>query len=53
MFLNAGWVGGTLYLAVVLLTLWLGLRQAVRDRGGDGISAVLVAAFIGMALEGA
>jgi hypothetical protein len=53
MFLNAGWAGGTLYLAVVLLTLWLGLRQVVRDRGGDGISAVLVAAFIGMALEGA
>ena len=52
MFLNAGWVGGTLYLAVVLLTIGLGLRQVVRDRGGDGISAVLVAAFIGMALEG-
>lgn len=52
MFLNAGWVGGTLYLAVVLLTLGLGLRQVVRDRGGDGLSAVLVAAFIGMAFEG-
>ncbi len=37
---------------VVLLTIGLGLRQVVRDRGGDGISAVLVAAFIGMALEG-
>jgi hypothetical protein len=24
----------------------------VRDRGGDGVSAVLVAAFMGMALEG-
>jgi hypothetical protein len=53
MFLNAGWLGGTLYLALVLLTLGLGLRQVVRDRGGDGISAVLVAAFFGMALEGA
>jgi hypothetical protein len=52
MFLNAGWLGGTLYLAVVLLTIGLGLRQVVRDRGGDGISNVLVAAFIGMALEG-
>jgi len=52
MFLNAGWVGGTFYLALVLLTLGLGLRQVVRDRGGDGISAVLVAAFFGMALEG-
>ena len=52
MFLNSGWVGGTLYLALVLLTLGLGLRQVVRDRGGDGVSAVLVSAFIGMMLEG-
>ncbi len=51
MFLNAGWLGGTLYLAVVLLTIGLGLRQVVRDRGGDGVSVVLVAAFIGMAIE--
>ena len=48
MFLNAGWSGGTLYLAMVLLTLGFGLRHVVRDRGGDGFSAVLV----GMALEG-
>ena len=53
MFLNAGWIGGTLYLAMVLLTLGLGLRQAVRDRGGEGLSVVLIAAFIGMAFEGA
>jgi len=53
MFLNSGWLGGTVYLAIVLLTLWLGLQLLVRDKGGDGVSAVLVAAFIGMALEGA
>ncbi len=52
MFLNAGWIGGTLYLAVVLLTLGLGFRQVVYERGGNGHSAVLVAAFIGMAFEG-
>jgi hypothetical protein len=52
MFLSSGWIGGTLYLAMVLLTVGLGLRQVVRDRGGDGLSAVLVAAFIGMAFEG-
>jgi O-antigen ligase len=51
MFLNSGWVGGTLYLALVLLTIGLGLRQVIKDRGG-GLSAVVVAAFIGMALEG-
>jgi hypothetical protein len=52
MFLNTGWVGGTMYIFIVLLTLWLGLQLVVRDRGGDGLSAVLVAAFIGMVLEG-
>lgn len=52
MFLNSGWIGGALYLALVLLTIGLGLRQVIRDRGGDGLSVVLVAAFIGVALEG-
>ena len=53
MFLNTGWLGGTLYIFLVLTTLALGLRVVFRNRGGDGVSAVLVAAFIGMALEGA
>jgi hypothetical protein len=52
MFLSGGWVGGILYIAIVLLTLWLGLQRVIRDRGGDGISAVLLAAFIGTAFEG-
>jgi O-Antigen ligase len=53
MFLNTGRIGGTLYIFLVLTTLALGLRQVVKDRGGDGVSAVLVAAFFRMALEGA
>ena len=52
MFMNTGWIGGALYIVVVLLTIVLGLGQVVKDRGGDGISAVLTASFIGMALEG-
>ncbi len=52
MFLNTGWVGGTLYLFLVFTTLTLGLRQAMRDRGGNGVSNVMVAAFFGMVLEG-
>ena len=53
MFLNTGWLGGTLYIFLVLTTLVLGLQLVLRDRGGDGVSAVLVAAFFGIALEGA
>jgi hypothetical protein len=53
MYLNTGWIGGTLYLFLVLATIALGLKLVLRDRGGDGVSAVLVAAFLGMALEGA
>jgi len=53
MYLNTGWVGGTLYLFLVFTTLVLGLKLVLRDRSGDGVSAVLVAAFFGMALEGA
>jgi len=53
MYLNTGWIGGTLYLFLVLITLVLGLKLVLGDRCGDGVSAVLVAAFFGMALEGA
>jgi hypothetical protein len=53
MYLNMGWFGGTLYIFLVFTTLVLGLKLVLRDRGGDGVSAVLVAAFFGMVLEGA
>ncbi len=53
MYLNTGWIGGTLYIFLVLATLVLGVQLVFRDRDGDGLSAVLVAAFVGMALEGA
>jgi O-antigen ligase/polysaccharide polymerase Wzy-like membrane protein len=53
MFLNTGWIGGTLYIFLVLATLVLGLKLVLRDRSSDRLSAVLVAAFCGMALEGA
>jgi hypothetical protein len=52
MFLNAGWIGGVAYFVLVLLTMGLGLRSVVEDRGGDGISAVVAASFIAMAFEG-
>ncbi len=52
MFLNAGWIGGVAYFVLVLLTMGLGLRSVVADRGGDGVSAVVAASFIAMAFEG-
>jgi O-Antigen ligase len=51
-FLNTGWVGGFLYLGMVIATIVLGIRQVIADRGGDGVSAVLAASYIGMAFEG-
>lgn len=52
MYLNTGWLGGTFYLLLVLTTIVLGLRLVIRDRGSDGISIVLLAAFLGMVVEG-
>jgi O-antigen ligase len=52
MYLNTGWVGGTFYLLLVLMTIAIGLRRVLRDRGGNGVSIVLLAAFLGMAVEG-
>ncbi len=52
MFLNTGWIGGTLYLFLVFATLLLGFRRAMYDKGGSGLSNVVLAAFFGMAVEG-
>lgn len=52
MYLNTGWIGGTLYLFLVLATLGLGFRSAIHDKGGSGVSNVVLAAFFGMAVEG-
>jgi hypothetical protein len=52
MYLNTGWFGGTLYILLVFTTLVLGLKLVFRDRGGNGVSAVLVATLFGMVLEG-
>src|SRR5581483_5592346 len=52
MYLNTGWIGGTLYLFLVLTTLVLGFRRILHDKGGSGLSNVVLAAFFGMAVEG-
>ena len=52
MALNAGWIGGGVYLVLVLLTLGLGFRHILRNGETRPIFLVLYAAFLGTAIEG-
>ncbi|XSG82523.1 MAG: O-antigen ligase family protein [Methyloligella sp. ZOD6] len=52
MFLNTGWLGGLLYLGLVIATLALGIRRVIYDRGGDGLSAVVFGSFAALVVEG-
>ncbi|GBE42740.1 hypothetical protein BMS3Bbin10_00803 [bacterium BMS3Bbin10] len=52
MFLNAGWIGGFVYLTAVLATLAAGFRYALRANPMQGIFIVMLAAFAGLAAEG-
>jgi len=52
MFLNAGWVGGFAYLGLVLTTLAVGFRNALRPSPHQSMLIILLASFAGMAAEG-
>ena len=52
MFLNAGWIGGFLYLGLVITTLAVAFRYALRPGPTQGITIVMLAAFAGLAAEG-
>ena len=52
MFLNAGWLGGLLYIIAVLATLAAGFRGAARRTALQGPFLIAVAAFAGVAVEG-
>ena len=52
MFLNAGWLGGLLYIIAVLATLAVGFRGAARRTALQGPFLIAVAAFTGVAVEG-
>ena len=52
MFLNAGWVGGLIYIISVLATLFTGLRGSFRATALQGPFLIATAAFTGLALEG-
>ena len=52
MFLNAGWIGGFLYFAIVMTTLIAGFCHALRTIPTQGIFIVMLASFAGLAAEG-
>ena len=52
MFLNAGWLGGLLYIVAVAATLTVGFRGAVQRTALQGPFLIAVAAFAGVAVEG-
>lgn len=51
-FLNAGWLGGVLYIASVISTLAAGLRGCLRLGRLQGPLIVATAAFVGLVFEG-
>ena len=52
MFLNAGWLGGMAYLGLVITTLAVAFRNALRPSPHQGMLIVLLASFAGMVAEG-
>ena len=52
MFLNAGWLGGFSYAMLVVATLVIGLRHAVRAGAAQPLYLVAYAAFLAVALQG-
>lgn len=52
MFLNAGWLGGSFYLALVIATIMTALSHSLRRSELQGLMVVMLAAFTGLALEG-
>jgi hypothetical protein len=51
MFLNAGWLGGMLYIISVFTTLYLGFRSAMRPGPLQGYALIAAASFAGLAFE--
>lgn len=52
MFLNAGWIGGLLYIVSVVATLAVGVRGSLERNVLQGPTLVLTASFAGLAFEG-
>ena len=52
MFLNAGWIGGLLFILMCALTTIYGLRHAFRRTGTQALFLIAYAAFVGNVVEG-
>ena len=52
MFLNGGWIGGFAYFGIVLMSIVMGFRHALRKTETQGVFIVILAAFIATAFEG-
>lgn len=52
MFLNAGWVGGSIYILVIAMTMVWGLRHAFRRTATQPLYIVAYSAFAGMVMLG-
>lgn len=52
MFLNAGWVGGFVYLSLILMTVVLGFSHLLRRCPTQSMFIVVYAAFLGVIVEG-
>jgi O-antigen ligase len=51
-FLNSGWLGGFIFLALILATAFYGMRHALVRTASQPIFLVAYACFVGHALEG-
>jgi O-Antigen ligase len=52
MFLNAGWIGGLLFILMCALTSVFGLRHAFKRTASQPLFVIALAAFIGNVIEG-
>lgn len=52
LFLSAGWLGGSIYLIVVVLTIVLGFRHLLRATPTRPLFLIVYATFVATALEG-
>lgn len=51
MYLSSGWIGGTVFLLLIAMTLWLGLLNITRPSSYMNIHAICYCTFVGVVVE--